>query len=80
MQNGYIERFNRTFRENILDAYLFEDIGQVQILADEWMEDYNYNRPHEASGGVTPDYYRQIKCGDVDNSTEFLASPHFQQQ
>lgn len=26
MQNGYIERFNRIFRENILDAYLFEDI------------------------------------------------------
>jgi putative transposase len=41
MQNGYIERFNRTFRENILDAYLFEDINQVQVLADEWMEDYN---------------------------------------
>ncbi len=41
MQNGYIERFNRTFRENVLDAYLFEDIGQVQQLAGEWMEDYN---------------------------------------
>lgn len=42
MQNGYIERFNWTFRENILDGYLFEDIQQIQLLADEWMEDYNY--------------------------------------
>ena len=29
MQNAYIERFNRTFRESILDAYLFEDTPQV---------------------------------------------------
>jgi len=77
MQNGYIERFNRTFRENILDAYLFEDIVQVQILADEWMDDYNYNRPHESLGGVTPDYYRQLKRGDIENSIEFPTSPHF---
>jgi putative transposase len=60
MQNGYIERFNRTFRENILDAYLFEDINQVQVLADEWMEDYNYNRPREALGGMTPSWYKQL--------------------
>ncbi|AMR32336.1 hypothetical protein A0256_13350 [Mucilaginibacter sp. PAMC 26640] len=33
MQNGYIERFKRTFRENILDAYLFEDIYQEHILS-----------------------------------------------
>ena len=61
MQNGYIERFNRTFRENILDAYLFEDINQVQSLTDEWMQDYNYNRPHEALGGVTPAYFKNSK-------------------
>ncbi len=61
MQNGYIERFNRTFRENNLDAYLFEDIQQVQLLADEWMEDYNHKRPHEALGGLTPDYFKQSK-------------------
>lgn len=61
MQNGYIERFNRTFRENILDAYLFDNISQVQQLADEWMEDYNYKRPHEALGGWTPDYFKQHK-------------------
>ena len=37
MQNGYIERFNRTFRENILDAYLFENTMEVQILAEALM-------------------------------------------
>lgn len=58
MQNGYIERFNRTFRENILDAYLFEDTLQVQVLAEEWMQDYNYNRPHEALQGKTPMEYK----------------------
>ena len=60
MQNGYIERFNRTFRENILDAYLFEDIMQVQILAEEWMQDYNYCRPHEALNGKTPMEYKAL--------------------
>ncbi|WP_353548067.1 integrase core domain-containing protein [Rhinopithecimicrobium faecis] len=40
MQDGYIDWFNRTFRENIVDVYLFEDITQVQILAEEWMQDY----------------------------------------
>lgn len=57
MQNGYIERFNRTFRESILDAYLFEDTQQVQILAEEWIQDYNYRRPHESLGGKTPMEY-----------------------
>lgn len=69
MQNGYIERFNRTFRENILDAYLFDDLLQVQILAEEWMDDYNFRRPHEALGGLTPMAYKQAaECGYIENS------------
>ncbi len=54
MQNGFIERFNRTFRQNILNAHIFEDISQVRILAEEWVKDYNGHRPHEALGGITP--------------------------
>ncbi|SHM68997.1 integrase core domain-containing protein [Chryseobacterium polytrichastri] len=54
MQNGYIERFNRSFRESVLDAYLFDDITQVQLIAEEWVNDYNSKRPHEALEGKTP--------------------------
>jgi putative transposase len=63
-----------------LDAYLFEDIDQVQVLADEWMEDYNYNRPHEALGGITPDLYKRLNHGAIENFVEFPTSPQLQQQ
>jgi putative transposase len=54
MQNGYIERFNRVYREAILDAYLFTDIREVGALTKEWMEEYNQRRPHEALQNQTP--------------------------
>lgn len=53
-QNAFIERFNRTFREDILDAHLFTDLHQVRVLVDEWMPMYNHDRPHVALGGKTP--------------------------
>jgi putative transposase len=54
MQNGYCERFNRTFREDVLDAYLFESIEQLREKAEEWREDYNHNHPHAGIGNYTP--------------------------
>jgi len=53
-QNAYVERFNRTYREDVLDAYLFSSIREVQAITEDWLEEYNAIRPHAALGGLTP--------------------------
>ena len=56
-QNAIVERFNRTYREDILDANWFYNINQAQQITDEWIEDYNNERPHEALDYQTPKQY-----------------------
>jgi putative transposase len=53
-QNGYIERFNRTFREDILDPNIFMTAGQAQVKAHDWMWVYNNYRPHESLNDLPP--------------------------
>ena len=53
-QNAYVERFNRTFREDVLDAYLFDDLQEVRTITEHWLADYNTIRPHAALQGVPP--------------------------
>ena len=53
-QNAYIERFNRTYREEVVNAYLFHSTQEAQALSDAWLVDYNERRPHDALGRVPP--------------------------
>ncbi len=58
-QNGFVERFNGTFRREFLDVYLFETLNQVRDMAWVWMLDYNDERPHDSLGKLPPAIYRQ---------------------
>ncbi len=62
-QNAYIERFNRTFGEEVLSQYLFVRLDDVREAAWWWMIEYNEQRPHDALGDLTPAEPRQQVAG-----------------
>jgi putative transposase len=59
MQNGYIERFNKSFRDEVLDANLFGSLTEVREAVYQWMIDYNEKRSHDSLGNLPPSLYRQ---------------------
>lgn len=57
MQNGYCERFNGTFRYEILNAYIFDSLAEARTIVKDWLHEYNHERPHSRLGGLTPMQY-----------------------
>ena len=43
----------------MLDAYIFESIGDVREITDDWLRRYNEIRPHDALGSLPPARYRE---------------------
>lgn len=56
-QNAIVERFNKTYREDVLDANLFENIQHAQAITDTWLDEYNTQRPHQSLNYKTPTEY-----------------------
>jgi len=52
--NGKIERFHRTLKTELLQFHTFWDLKEAQIRMDQWREQYNVVRPHQALDMQTP--------------------------
>jgi putative transposase len=60
-QNAYIERFNRSYRQGVLDMYLFDSLEDVRRITEEWIRKYNHERPHDSLEKMTPIEYMADK-------------------
>lgn len=54
MQNGFIESFNGSFRDECLNETLFSSLHEARQQITNWKEDYNKHRPHSSLGNITP--------------------------
>jgi putative transposase len=57
MQNGFVESFNGSFRDECLNETLFSSLPQARDAINAWKEDYNRNRPHSSLGNSTPNEF-----------------------
>jgi transposase InsO family protein len=51
---GKIERFHETLRRELFSKATFSSLEQAQKALDDYVDDYNYRRPHQGIGMATP--------------------------
>ncbi len=57
MDDGRVERLNRTLREDVLDYWSFGSLGELNEGLVAWRGRYNATHPHTALGGQAPEAY-----------------------
>lgn len=54
MQNGHVESFNGTLRDDCLNENWFLNIDEARDVIERWKEEYNEFRPHSSIGNIPP--------------------------
>ncbi|WP_123291124.1 IS3 family transposase [Desulfosoma caldarium] len=57
-QNGMIERFMRTLKEECIWLNLFSSFDEAKAIIEGWIREYNTERPHQELGYMSPVEYR----------------------
>lgn len=60
-QHTIVERLNGSCRAELLNMNLFTTLQEVEIKAQEWMNEYNFSRPHAALNQLSPIEFKQQK-------------------
>lgn len=58
-QNAYIERFNGTYRLEVLDANTFPTLADARAETHRWLSIYNDQRSHQAIGNLPPMVFKR---------------------
>ena len=53
-ENGSVESFNGTLRDELLDREIFYTVTEAKVLIERWRREYNQVRPHSALGYRPP--------------------------
>ena len=69
MQNGFIERFNRSYREAVLDMFVFQSVSEVREQTELWLKQYNEERPHHSLGHLTTREYLLTKKTEISSNS-----------
>lgn len=72
-QNAFVERFNKSVRQEVLDAWLFDSLAQAQRILEGWRIEYNTVRSHESLGKKTPQAFLP-RVGNAEISTFILST------
>ena len=58
-QNAYVESFNGKLRDELLGIEIFTTLLEAKIMAEDYRQNYNQNRPHSSLGYMTPNEFKQ---------------------
>lgn len=53
-QNVFMEYLNRSYRNEVLDTWLFRNLSRSRGITLAWMLENNEEPDHDALGGTTP--------------------------
>jgi putative transposase len=56
-QNAIVERFNKTYIDDVLDANILPSLKELQASTDRWIDENNKERPHQSLNYQTPNHY-----------------------
>lgn len=63
-QNPFVERFNGTMRDELLNGEEFDSLLEARVLINAWRDEYNTLRPHRGLGMMTPTQFAaQARAG-----------------
>jgi transposase InsO family protein len=87
-QNAFIERFSKTYGDEVLSAHLLSILNQVREISEKWKDLYNEYQLHDALGRIPPAIYkRKLKLENSglelctwQGSLRFLAALSFTTQ